>query len=127
MIEKITINTSSLREASVDQTTSSATREIEEILPIRDLSKYKNDDSHSPLLSKEKAEKTVDTLNQFLENTQTALKFQFHDKLEEYYVTIVDEKSNEVVREVPPKNYWIYMQPWQNFLALLLIKRYRVR
>ncbi|WP_010175141.1 flagellar protein FlaG [Bacillus coahuilensis] len=123
MIEKITINTSSLREASVDQTTSSATREIEEILPIRDLSKYKNDDSHSPLLSKEKAEKTVDTLNQFLENTQTALKFQFHDKLEEYYVTIVDEKSNEVVREVPPKKLLDIYAAMAEFLGIIVDKK----
>ncbi len=31
------------------------------------------------------------------------MKFEFHDKLNEYYVTIIDEVTREVVKEIPPK------------------------
>ncbi|WP_328515409.1 flagellar protein FlaG [Halobacillus yeomjeoni] len=54
-------------------------------------------------VDKEKLKQVADSMNEFLKPTTTALRFQFHDKLEEYYVSIVDEESGEVVREIPPK------------------------
>ncbi|MFD1020309.1 flagellar protein FlaG [Thalassobacillus hwangdonensis] len=54
-------------------------------------------------LTKEKAEEVVEGLNDFIDGTDTSLQFVFHDKLEEYYVTVVDSVTNEVVKEIPPK------------------------
>jgi len=54
-------------------------------------------------LSKEKVEKMIEGLNEFLKPTQTSLKFQFHDKLNEFYVEIIDSETKEVVKEIPPK------------------------
>ncbi|WP_181347267.1 flagellar protein FlaG [Thalassobacillus sp. CUG 92003] len=48
-------------------------------------------------------EQVVESLNEFLEPTDTSLKFEFHDKLERYYVTLVDKQTDEVVKEIPPK------------------------
>jgi len=53
--------------------------------------------------TKEKVKKAVDQLNHFLSGSSTHLKFQFHDRLKEYYVTIVDDQSNRVIKEIPPK------------------------
>lgn len=47
----------------------------------------------------------VDGMNEFLEPTTTAVKFQFHEKLNEYYVQIVDSKTDEVLKEIPNKKF----------------------
>ncbi|MCT2537263.1 flagellar protein FlaG [Aquibacillus koreensis] len=53
--------------------------------------------------NKEEVKSLVDSLNKFLEPTYTNLKFEFHEKLERYYVTIVDPESKEIIKEIPPK------------------------
>lgn len=57
----------------------------------------------SPEEEKEKVKEVTEGMNEFLKPVHTSLKFEFHDKLEEYYVTIVDENTDEVIREIPPK------------------------
>ena len=54
-------------------------------------------------LSAEKVQKITDSLNKLLETTSTKLRYQFHEKLDKYYVTLVDSKTDEVVREIPDK------------------------
>lgn len=54
-------------------------------------------------MSREKTQEMVDSLNKFLTPMQTSLKFELHDKLNEYYVTIIDSETKEVVKEIPPK------------------------
>lgn len=59
---------------------------------------------HQPqTLSAEEAKKAVDGMNKFLSLSKSHLKFEFHEKLETYYVTIIDDHTNEVIREIPPK------------------------
>jgi len=53
--------------------------------------------------SKEEIKKMIDGLNKFLEPSHTYLKFQLHEKLNEYYVAIVNSDTKQVVREIPPK------------------------
>ncbi|UOQ45732.1 flagellar protein FlaG [Halobacillus salinarum] len=53
--------------------------------------------------TKEDVKKVVDGLNRFLEPVKTSIRFQYHEKLEEYYVTIVDNKTDKVIKEIPPK------------------------
>lgn len=45
----------------------------------------------------------VNKLNEFLEYSQRNSKFIFHQDLERYYVEVVDAQSQEVIKEVPPK------------------------
>jgi len=45
----------------------------------------------------------VNKMNEFMENTQRNSKFIFHKDLERYYVAVVDSQTQEVVKEVPPK------------------------
>lgn len=52
---------------------------------------------------KEQLAGMVEALNEFLEPTHTSIKFKLHDKLDKYYVTVVDSLTNEVVKEIPPK------------------------
>lgn len=54
-------------------------------------------------LTKEKVEEIVKGLNDFLQPAHTSLQFKFHEKLNKYYVTIVDDNTHEVIKEIPPK------------------------
>lgn len=45
----------------------------------------------------------VNKMNEFMAHTQRNSKFVFHKDLERYYVEVVDAKSQEVIKEVPPK------------------------
>ncbi len=45
----------------------------------------------------------VNKLNEFMELSQRNSKFIFHKDLERYYVEVVDAKTQEVIREIPPK------------------------
>lgn len=45
----------------------------------------------------------VNKMNEFMEHTQRNSKFIFHNDLERYYVEVVDAQSQEVIKEVPPK------------------------
>jgi flagellar protein FlaG len=52
---------------------------------------------------KEKLEEVVNGLNHFLEPAHTSVRFKLHEKLNEYYVVIVNDKTDEVVKEIPAK------------------------
>lgn len=54
-------------------------------------------------VSKEELEKALKSMNKFLENNGTYLQFKRHDKLNEFYVQVVDKTSNEVISEIPSK------------------------
>ena len=55
--------------------------------------------------SKEIVEHHINTLNTYLEPSQTSLKFQLHDKLNEYYVQIIDTQTDKVIKEIPSKKF----------------------
>ncbi|WP_273831716.1 flagellar protein FlaG [Guptibacillus sedimenti] len=57
------------------------------------------------VLSKEIVEHHIHTLNTYLQPTKTSLKFQLHDKLNEYYVQIIDTQTDEVIKEIPSKKF----------------------
>lgn len=76
-----------------------------------------------PNRSKEQVEEIVDKMNSFLEPTQTSIQFKFHEKLNEYYVTIVDQKTDEVVREIPSKKLLDIYAAMTEFLGLVVDKK----
>ena len=54
-------------------------------------------------LSKAGAKQAVESFNDLMESINSHLKYTYHEQLNEYYVEIVDSRTNEVVREIPPK------------------------
>lgn len=54
-------------------------------------------------LNKDQLASIVDGLNSFLEPTDTSIKYELHEKLDRYYVTIVDKDTDEIIKEIPPK------------------------
>ncbi|WP_420800227.1 flagellar protein FlaG [Neobacillus terrae] len=72
---------------------------------------------------KEKIEEVVKGLNDFLQPAHTSLKFKLHEKLNEYYVTIVDDNTNEVVNEIPSKKLLDIFADMKEHLGLLMDKK----
>jgi len=74
-------------------------------------------------LSKEKTGKVIDSMNDFLKASNSHLKFEYHEKLQEYYVTLVDETTNEIVREIPPKKLLDMYAAMNEYLGILIDKK----
>ena len=72
---------------------------------------------------KEKAEKIMNSMNDFLKASNTHLKFEFHEGLQEYYVAVVDDITNEVVKEIPPKKFLDMYAAMTKCLGLLIDRK----
>lgn len=59
--------------------------------------------SEETIYTKEAMEAMVQKTNEFIEPLRTNLKFQLHEKLEKYYVEVVNSTTDEVIKEIPPK------------------------
>ncbi|MCA0971576.1 flagellar protein FlaG [Halobacillus litoralis] len=68
----------------------------------------------------ERIRKVVEGINQLIDPQKTSLKFKFHEELEEYYVSIIDERSGDIVREIPPKKVLDYHAAMEEFLGIII-------
>ncbi|MFP7492363.1 flagellar protein FlaG [Terribacillus saccharophilus] len=68
-------------------------------------------------------EKVIETMNQFLETSHTNMKFELHDKLDRYYVTVIDSETQEVIKEIPPKKLLDGYAKMAEFMGLLVDKK----
>ncbi|MGP4078938.1 flagellar protein FlaG [Pseudalkalibacillus sp. R45] len=57
------------------------------------------------ILTKQDLQEKVESMNDFLVPTHTSLKFELHEKLDRYYVQVIDDKTKEVIREIPNKKF----------------------
>ncbi|MEF7565025.1 flagellar protein FlaG [Bacillus infantis] len=73
--------------------------------------------------SKENIEKVVTSINDFLKPANSHLKFEFHEDLKEYYVTIVDDNTKEVIKEIPSKKLLDMYSAMKEYLGLLVDKK----
>lgn len=53
--------------------------------------------------SKAEISKEIASLNKWLESKESHLQFVLHAKLNEYYVQVVNNDTNEVMKEIPSK------------------------
>lgn len=74
-------------------------------------------------VDKDQAKKIVAGLNDFLKPTSTSIQFNFHEKLEEYYVSIVDKDTKEVIKEIPPKKLLDIYAAMAESLGFIVDKR----
>jgi flagellar protein FlaG len=71
----------------------------------------------------DKAKQMTASMNKFLETANTQLRFKFHEKLHEYYVTIVDSNTDEVIREIPSKKLLDIHAAMREFVGLLVDRK----
>ncbi|MDX8360572.1 flagellar protein FlaG [Cytobacillus sp. IB215316] len=69
---------------------------------------------------KSRIEKLFDELKKFVEPTRTSIKYEYHEELEEYYVTIIDDLTKEVVREIPAKKILDLYAAMTDFIGLMV-------
>ncbi|KGP73568.1 flagellar protein FlaG [Pontibacillus yanchengensis] len=74
-------------------------------------------------LHKDEAESIVKSLNDFLEPTSSEVRFEFHDKLEEYYVTVVNKDTDEIIKEIPPKKMLDVYAAMAEFMGFLVDRK----
>ena len=72
---------------------------------------------------KDNVKQVIDSLNKFLEPNNTSLKFELHEELNEYYVTIVNDKTHEIVREIPSKKILDIYAAMTEFLGFVVDKK----
>ncbi|MEH7073144.1 flagellar protein FlaG [Neobacillus drentensis] len=119
MIDKMHNSTTQTSEYSVPKVES--TPKIKKVLP--DQQEQPQSQPQSQSQAKEKTEKVINSMNDFLKASNTHLKFQFHDELKEYYVTLVDDSTNEVVKEIPSKKLLDMYAAMTDYLGLLVDKK----
>lgn len=82
-----------------------------------------NRSSNERALTAVEAKELTVSMNKFLESVDTQLRFKMHDELHEYYVTIIDSKTEEVVREIPSKKLMDVHAEMKKFLGLLIDRK----
>jgi flagellar protein FlaG len=73
--------------------------------------------------TKEKLEKVINAMNDMLEPAHTSSKFVLHEKLNDYYVQIVDEVTQEVVKEIPNKKFLDMYAEMIDFMGIFVDKK----
>lgn len=59
----------------------------------------------------------VKKMNEFMEYSQKNSKFVFHKDLQRYYVEIVDAKTQNIIKEIPPKELLDAYYEMQKFVG----------
>ncbi|WP_456959809.1 flagellar protein FlaG [Lysinibacillus sp. TE18511] len=72
------------------------------------------------VISSEKLQQAVDTVNEFLQVNHSASKFVLHEGLERYFVQVVDAETEEVVKEIPPRKLLDAFYEMQKLLGMIV-------
>jgi len=86
-------------------------------------SEFKQDSLEVKEVSAESIKEIVDGLNHFLTPTHSSLKFEFHEQLNEYYVTLIDDSTKEVIKEIPSKKMLDFYAATIEKLGFLMDKK----
>ncbi|MFD5850693.1 flagellar protein FlaG [Cytobacillus pseudoceanisediminis] len=81
---------------------------------------------HQKKIEQDKGEQVtevIESMNKFLQASHTSLKFELHDELNEYYVTLVDDVTQEVIKEIPSKKLLDVYAAMTEFLGLMVDKK----
>lgn len=113
MIEKVTGRVPQIQSFSNKPEIIQDTKQLEMLERLKE-------DTQSEPVTQEKLQNVVQGMNEFLSASNTHLKFEFHDRLKEYYVTIVDDVTREVVREIPAKKMLDMYAAMTEFVGLMV-------
>ncbi|WP_046174406.1 flagellar protein FlaG [Domibacillus indicus] len=74
-------------------------------------------------LQEEELQKFTDQVNTFLQPTQTHIQFEYHEDLQEYYAVIVDNNSEEIIKEIPSKKILDMYAAMTEFIGFFFDKK----
>ncbi|MCK6258674.1 flagellar protein FlaG [Fictibacillus sp. KIGAM418] len=72
---------------------------------------------------KQQLSKMINGVNELLIPTHTSSKFVLHEKLNDYYVQVIDDKTKEVLREIPSKKFLDMYASMLDYVGLFLDKK----
>ncbi|MER2126580.1 flagellar protein FlaG [Solibacillus sp.] len=70
--------------------------------------------------TKAKLQEAVSMMNEILETNDNTSRFQYHEGLDRYYVTVVDKNTDEVVKEIPPKKLLDAFYEMQKMIGMIV-------
>ena len=99
--------------------------EVREAAPVQGVSvkAERSSGNTERTMPAEQAEIMVESMNNFLVSANSQLRFVFHDELNEYYVTIIDSNTDEVIREIPSKKLMDIHAAMLEFVGLLIDRK----
>ncbi|MBG9444637.1 flagellar protein FlaG [Cytobacillus firmus] len=118
MIERVSSQNISLTTRSIhtnENTNGVRTTDVNKEIPI--------ESKLSVQIKEEELTEVVDSMNEFLQASHTSLKFVLHEELNEYYVTLVDDLTQEVVKEIPSKKMLDMYAAMTEFVGLMVDKK----
>lgn len=74
-------------------------------------------------INKDQLSKEIAGMNKWLQVTNSHVQFKLHDKLNEYYVQVVNDQTNEVIREIPSKKVLDMVAKFHEMAGLLVDER----
>ncbi len=95
----------------------------QEEMPRMVVEKKENVTSAREEIPREEVERATEKLNRLMGLIERRLKFEIHDKSHRVMVKIIDEKSGEVLREVPPKKILDMLSSFAEFVGVLVDKK----
>ena len=72
------------------------------------------------ILEAKEKEINLSGLNDASEPLRTNLEFVYHEKPEKYYVTVVDQATDEVLKEIPPEKMLDMYVSMAEFMEMLV-------
>lgn len=70
--------------------------------------------------ARQELEKSIEGLNKLMQSSNTHLNFVLHDKLNEYYVQVVNDQTQEVIREIPSKKMLDIVAEMKSMIGVLI-------
>jgi flagellar protein FlaG len=65
----------------------------------------------------------VDKLNKFLEDNKSHAEYEVHEKLNDIMIKIVDDKTGDVIQELPPKKILDMVAKMMEIVGVLFDKK----
>lgn len=108
---------------SVAYTTRISSHDNVDTQAVKEQANTENLKEESIEVNKGRLDDIVEGMNEFLQPSNTSLKFELHEKLNEYYVTIVDDITHEVVKEIPSKKMLDMYAAMTEFVGFMVDKK----
>lgn len=87
---------------------------------IKQATQQPEDNHHMKKIKGKEVENAVNKFNGFINPFRTNLKFEFHEKLNEYYVQVVNPLTDKILREIPPKEMLDMYASMAEFMRILI-------
>nr|WP_295971849.1 flagellar protein FlaG [uncultured Bacillus sp.] len=88
---------------------------------LKNMEQQKEKKQHE--VTKEKMEEVVKGINDFIHPASTSIKFELHDRLNDYYVTVIDDNTKEVIKEIPSKKLLDLYADMMEFVGILVDRK----